>query len=102
MAETDGDILTLDEVAAFLKAGKRMIYRLATSGEMILAFKLGETWRFRKVDLEWWVASRTGKVAFDDEYGGKDVTATASAPSKQGQPAKRKSRRWHGNVQSVF
>lgn len=32
MAESDGDILTLDEVAAYLKAGKRTIYRLAASG----------------------------------------------------------------------
>ena len=44
MAEPDGDILTLDEVAAYLKAGKRTIYRLAASGE-IPAFKLGGTWR---------------------------------------------------------
>ena len=27
MAEPDGDILTLDEVAAYLKAGKRTIWR---------------------------------------------------------------------------
>jgi excisionase family DNA binding protein len=92
MAEADGDIiLTSDEAAAFLKAGKRTIYRLAASGE-ILVFKLGGTWRFRKADLKRWIASRTGKATFDDERGGEDVTATASAPSKQGQPAKRKSK----------
>jgi len=34
MAEAEGDILTLDEVAAYLKAGKRTIYRLAASREM--------------------------------------------------------------------
>jgi excisionase family DNA binding protein len=63
MAEADGsDILTLDEVAVFLKAGKRTIYRLAANGE-IPAFKLGGTWRFRKVDLERWIVSRTSKAA---------------------------------------
>jgi excisionase family DNA binding protein len=51
MAEPDGDILTLDEVAAYLKAGKRTIYRLAASGE-IPAFKLGGTWRFSRSDIE--------------------------------------------------
>jgi excisionase family DNA binding protein len=50
MAETDGEILTLDEVAAYLKAGKRTVYRLAASGE-IPAFKLGGTWRFRRSEL---------------------------------------------------
>lgn len=62
MAEAEGDILTLDEVAAYLKAGKRTIYRLAASGEMP-AFKLGGTWRFRRVDLERWMASRTSEAA---------------------------------------
>ncbi len=91
MAEADGDILTLDEVAAFLKAGKRTIYRLAASGE-IPAFKLGGTWRFRKSDLERWIASRTGETAFDAERGGKAATSAAAAPSKPGQPTKRTSK----------
>ncbi|MEW6694177.1 MAG: helix-turn-helix domain-containing protein [Pseudomonadota bacterium] len=56
MAEPDGDILTLDEVAAYLKAGKRTIYRLAASGE-IPAFKLGGTWRFRRSELDQWIAA---------------------------------------------
>jgi excisionase family DNA binding protein len=89
MVEPEGDILTLDEVAAYLKAGKRTIYRLAASGE-IPAFKLGGTWRFRKADLEWWIASRTGETAFDDERGGKVVTTTAATPSKSALPAKEK------------
>lgn len=62
MAEPDGDILTLEEVAAYLKVGKRTIYRLAASGEMP-AFKLGGTWRFSKADLERWIASRTSEAA---------------------------------------
>ncbi len=58
MAEPDGDILTLDEVAAYLKAGKRTVYRLAAD-KKIPAFKLGGTWRFRKADLEQWIAQQT-------------------------------------------
>ena len=54
MTEPDGDILTLDEVAVYLKAGKRTIYRLAASGE-IPAFKLGGTWRFSRSDIESWI-----------------------------------------------
>ncbi|EIH5474610.1 TPA: helix-turn-helix domain-containing protein, partial [Escherichia coli] len=37
-------IFTLDELAAYLKVGKRTFYRLAAHGE-IPAFKVGGTWR---------------------------------------------------------
>ena len=56
----EGEILTLDEVAAFLKAGKRTVYRLAQSGE-IPAFKLGGTWRFRRSELDRWIAESISK-----------------------------------------
>lgn len=42
MAEPEGEILTLDEVATYLKAGKRTVYRLAAAGKLP-AFKLGGT-----------------------------------------------------------
>lgn len=51
------EILTLDEVAEFLKVGKRTLYRLA-SGGAIPAFKLGGSWRFRREDLDRWISSR--------------------------------------------
>ncbi|WP_261531486.1 methylation-associated defense system helix-turn-helix domain-containing protein MAD1 [Burkholderia multivorans] len=61
MADPEGEILTLDEVAAYLKAGKRTVYRLAAEGKLP-AFKLGGTWRFRRSDLdEWIVANLTNK-----------------------------------------
>ena len=68
MAEPDGDILTLDEVAAYLKAGKRTVYRLAAS-DKLPAFKLGGTWRFRRGDLDKWIASSIGKAMVDDDEG---------------------------------
>ena len=55
--ETRDEILTLDDVAAYLKAGKRTVYRLAQKGE-IPAFKLGGTWRFRRSELDRWIADR--------------------------------------------
>ncbi|MGV3467946.1 MAG: methylation-associated defense system helix-turn-helix domain-containing protein MAD1 [Limnobacter sp.] len=60
MIHKEGEILTLDEVAAYLKAGKRTVYRLAQEGK-IPAFKLGGTWRFRRSDLERWIAESTNK-----------------------------------------
>ena len=61
MTGLDGEILTLDEVAAYLKAGKRTVYRLAQKGE-IPAFKLGGTWRFRRAELDIWIVESISKT----------------------------------------
>jgi excisionase family DNA binding protein len=66
MTDTDDEILTLDEVAAYLKAGKRTVYRLAQKGE-IPAFKLGGTWRFRRSELDRWIANSINKTKPDAE-----------------------------------
>ncbi|TKS55041.1 helix-turn-helix domain-containing protein [Luteimonas yindakuii] len=58
MSDPPDEILTIDEVAAYLKAGKRTVYRLAAD-KKIPAFKLGGTWRFRRSDLEQWIARQT-------------------------------------------
>lgn len=60
MTEVESEILTLGEVAAYLKAGKRTVYRLAQKGE-IPAFKLGGTWRFRRSELDHWIAESINK-----------------------------------------
>lgn len=56
MAEPEGEILTPDDVAAYLKAGKRTVYRPVVGGKLP-AFKLGGTWRFRRSDLDEWIAA---------------------------------------------
>jgi len=56
MVDPKGEILTLDEVSAYLKAGKRTVYRLAAEGKLP-AFKLGGAWRFRRSDLDEWIAA---------------------------------------------
>ena len=57
MNEASDEILTIDEVATYLKAGRRTVYRLAANGQ-IPAFKLGGTWRFRRTELDRWIVSR--------------------------------------------
>ncbi len=59
MIEQPDEILTIEEVAAYLKAGRRTVYRLAANGQ-IPAFKLGGVWRFRRAELERWIAARIG------------------------------------------
>lgn len=69
MSDQPDEILTIDEVAAYLKAGKRTVYRLASSGK-IPAFKLGGTWRFRRAELDRWIASQIGEaIDAADEKG---------------------------------
>jgi excisionase family DNA binding protein len=70
MKDDAAEIFTLDEVAAYLKVGKRTVYRLASSGK-IPAFKLGGTWRFRRAELDQWIAIRIGMVADADEVEGE-------------------------------
>ena len=56
------EIFTLDELAAYLKVGKRTLYRLAAHGE-IPAFKVGGTWRFRRSDIDQWIQDRSPRGA---------------------------------------
>lgn len=69
MHEQPDEILTIDEVARYLKASRRTVYRLAASGG-IPAFKLGGTWRFRRGELNNWIADRIGKAVETDNDGG--------------------------------
>lgn len=52
------EILTIKEVADFLKVNERTVYRLASS-KKIPAFKIGNAWRFKKADIEAWILKQT-------------------------------------------
>ena len=56
-----GEILTIKEVAEYLKLSEKTAYRLATGGKLP-GFKVGGSWRFKKVDIELWIdKSKTGQ-----------------------------------------
>ena len=69
MKDDTGEIFTLDEVAAYLKVGKRTVYRLA-AGKKIPAFKVGGTWRFRRQEIDLWIKKQTAEAQGDDGPGG--------------------------------
>ncbi|MCA2454520.1 MULTISPECIES: methylation-associated defense system helix-turn-helix domain-containing protein MAD1 [Vibrio] len=50
-------ILTLNEVAAYLKLAEKTAYRLASEGKLP-GFKVGGSWRFKREDLEAWIESQ--------------------------------------------
>ncbi|MCL2472430.1 MAG: PTS sugar transporter subunit IIA [Treponema sp.] len=51
------DILTIDEVAKYLRVSERTVYDWAQKGE-IPSGKIGTVWRFKKSELEQWVNNR--------------------------------------------
>ena len=52
------EILTIKDVAAYLKVNERTVYRLAAS-KKIPAFKVGNAWRFRKDELDQWIRQQS-------------------------------------------
>ena len=53
----DEDILTIDEVAKYLRVSERTVYEWAQKGD-IPSGKIGTVWRFKKSELEQWVNDR--------------------------------------------
>ena len=51
------DILTIREVAEYLKLNEKTTYRLAAEGK-IPGFKVGGAWRFRKAEIDRWIAAQ--------------------------------------------
>lgn len=51
------EIMTIEEVAAYLRVSERTVYDWAQKGDLP-GGKLGTTWRFKREDVEHWVNSR--------------------------------------------
>ena len=47
-------LMTLEEVASYLRLSKDTVYRMASAGKLP-ASKVGSQWRFRKVDVDLWL-----------------------------------------------
>lgn len=57
------EILTIKEVAAYLKIKEKTAYRLVAEGK-IPGFKVGGSWRFRREEIVAWI-DRQGKIRGD-------------------------------------
>ena len=53
-------VMTIGDVAAYLKVTDRTIYRLAAANK-IPAFKVGGMWRFLKQDIEVWIKTQSSQ-----------------------------------------
>lgn len=55
----DDEILTLKEVATYLKLAEKTAYRLAAEGKLP-GFKVGGSWRFKSEDIQVWIEAQKG------------------------------------------
>lgn len=53
MAHSD-EILTVKELAEYLKIAEKTAYRFASEGKLP-GFKVGGAWRFRKAEIDRWI-----------------------------------------------
>ncbi|OZA22672.1 MAG: DNA-binding protein [Hydrogenophilales bacterium 17-64-11] len=70
ISTTEGEILTIRQVADYLKVTERTIYRLAAA-KKIPAFKVGGMWRFSRADIDSWIKQQSME-ATDQGRGEED------------------------------
>ena len=58
----DDEILTIQEIAAFLKIKEKTAYDLAAKGRLP-GFKVGGAWRFKRSALDQWIDEQTALAA---------------------------------------
>lgn len=54
----ESEILTIREVAEYLKINEKTAYRFAAEGK-IPGFKVGGAWRFKRNDIEKWIEKQS-------------------------------------------
>jgi excisionase family DNA binding protein len=54
MSDTPSPAWTVRQVAEYLSVNERTVYRMAERGELP-GFKVGDTWRFRREDIDAWI-----------------------------------------------
>lgn len=64
-------IMTIREVADYLKVNERTIYRLAASGELP-GFKVGNSWRFKSSELEQYIVTQHNRADIGEKNQLKD------------------------------
>ena len=84
------EIMTVEEVAAYLRVSEKTVYGWAKNGE-IPCGKLGAAWRFLRQDVEDWVSARLGPAT---GMGQKNTVRVEEALSPE------RIRIWDGAVKS--
>jgi len=57
---TKNEIITIKELAKYLKIAEKTAYRFALEGK-VPGFKIGSSWRFRKSEIDQWTKNESYK-----------------------------------------
>lgn len=68
MAKNPGDVLTIEELAAYLKIPKSTLYKLVREGR-IPSQKVGRHWRFRKIAIDHWLEETRSNISHSEGDG---------------------------------
>ena len=79
--DTHDEILTITELAEWLKIAEKTLYSHAQKG-IVPGFKVGSAWRFRRRDIEIWVEEQR---RLTDESTGKQHPTPGSRQLVGGQ-----------------
>ncbi len=60
MTSAPETVMTVKEVADYLRVNQRTVYRLAVDGKLP-AFKVGATWRFKRSDIDGWITAQSNQ-----------------------------------------
>lgn len=75
------DILTIEEVAKYLRVSERTVYDWAQKGE-IPSGKIGTVWRFKKSEIEKWVNERLSSNQRKEEPAQSVVVRNILSPER--------------------
>jgi len=64
MQKIETDVMTIRELAIYLKMAEKTLYRLSSEGKLP-AFKVGAAWRYRKSEIDKWIVKQEQKESND-------------------------------------
>ena len=62
------DIMTVKELADYLKIAEKTAYRFASEGK-VPGFKVGSAWRFKKEEIDAWIKRQSEENTSQKEQG---------------------------------
>ncbi|WP_382161341.1 helix-turn-helix domain-containing protein [Hydrogenophaga sp. ANAO-22] len=65
-------VMTVKEVADYLRVNQRTVYRLAVDRKLP-GFKVGTTWRFKRMDIDRWIDAQAGAGQPEHEAEGRQT-----------------------------
>ncbi|MBL7016064.1 MAG: PTS sugar transporter subunit IIA [Kiritimatiellales bacterium] len=75
------DIMTIEEVAEYLRVSERTVYDWAQKGQLP-GGKLGTTWRFKRTDIENWVNRQLGASSAPAAAPGNGLLSKLLTPER--------------------